>query len=157
MNLKRFTFALVMFSLVLSVPALANSASGEVKISSGADKGVVKFNVVEGANSKAGDGFLHFSLAKSKEEIHIKVSYVKVDGEYAWFAGECTQDGVSQIGLWFFGAVHDGGKPGKLVDHIWWEWLPDSEDAESIAGSKVENLEIPSENKTITDGDITVN
>jgi hypothetical protein len=103
------------------------------------------------------DGFLRCTSSDDDTEMYIELEYTAIDGDYAWFAGICTEDGENFTGKWLFGAVHDGGTPGKLVDHIWWEWLPDSDDVEEVAQSKVENFEIPAKNKPISSGDIKVN
>ncbi|MFC1738331.1 hypothetical protein ACFL1G_04675 [Planctomycetota bacterium] len=156
---KRFVLTLVLFSLVISVCASGkenNSAIGQIRVSDNKEGGLAKLKALAGDDIDSSEGFFHYLPADGTGEVRIKLAYVKVDGKYAWFAGECTQNGVNLIGRWFFGAVHDGGKPGKLVDHIWWEWLPDSDNARSVAKSKVENFEIPAENKTIIDGDIAV-
>jgi hypothetical protein len=86
------------------------------------------------------DGFLRCTRSDDDTEMYIELEYTAIDGKYAWFAGICTEDGER-----------------KLVDHVWWEWLPDSDDVEDVAKSKVENFEIPAKNKPINSGDIKVN
>ena len=81
---------------------------------------------------------------------------MKVDGEYAWLAGKSTKDSTKLANQWFFITIHDGGSPGNLVDHMWWDWLPDTENVENIAKNKVENLEKAENNQIIKDGDIQI-
>jgi len=144
---------LAVFALILILPArlYAAETKGEVLVSDDGTELHTKFKITLNDSGNSGNGFFQYSDEQST--VRIKVKYLKVDGEYAWFAGKCVEDGIDKLDRWFFAVVHDGGKPGNIADHIWWEWL---DNTESIAKSKVENLEIPSERKQIKDGDITV-
>ena len=109
-------------------------------------------------NTEQTEAFFHTWQKSQEEGLIVKLTYLKVEDNYAWFAGKCTED-KSERGLkdrWLFIVVHDGGKPGKLVDHLWCEWLKDTNDAEKIARRKVENLEKPKKHKPIKEGDIVV-
>ena len=165
MNVKKTILAAAVFSLAASVLLFAgqnasepaNSAVGKVHILINTDESArVEFEAYEAKNNQPARGFLLCSQKNQNRETHSEVVYVKVDGDYAWFAGKCTRDSGNLKGRWFFIAVHDGGTPGKLVDHIWWDWLPQTPDAESIAKKKVENLERPANNKHISAGDVVV-
>jgi len=155
MAAKKIILVLTLLCLLLSVTVLAkqtNEARGRFKVKDDNKNVTVNLKVTED-----GDGFLRCTKSDNDVEMYIDIEYAEIDGKYAWFAGICTEDGENFTGKWLFGVVHDGGTPGKLVDHIWWEWLPESDNVEDIAKSKVENLEIPSGNKTINSGDIKVN
>jgi len=157
MKLKKQILALSILVLIVSFPAVlqAAKAEGSIKVADAGAALQAKFKMLTTGQGSA-NGFFQYSTANKKEQVRITVSYLKIDGKYAWFAGECTADGVGNIGNWFFGVVHDGGTPGRLVDQIWWEWIPDSNQAKAQAKRKVENLEIPSDNKKIQAGDIKV-
>ena len=87
----------------------------------------------------------------------VKISALKIDGQYAWFSGKCISGNSDKLGHWLFVAVDDGGTPGNISDHVWWEWLGNDAKAESEAASKVKNLKKPVENKPVKSGDIVVN
>ena len=165
MNVRKIILVVCVFSLgaVLSAfsqqskSELANKAMGEVEIS--ADNGEsawAEFRVSDATSQSSASGFFHYWLDDKSKESYVEMAYVKVDGEYAWFAGKCSKSSENLTGRWFFAAVHDGGMPGNLVDHIWWDWLADTPNAESIAKEKVENMERPTANKPIESGDVTV-
>jgi len=165
MNIQKAILILAALSLTAAVPlslraeepALASNAKGTVQVSDEGGNAYIEFEVQEGKDNKAASGSFHFRLDDGSRDSYVEVAYVKVDGEYAWFAGDCTRDNAGMAGRWLFIAVHDGGRPGRLVDHIWLEWLPKTPDAENIAKRKVENLEKPANNKPIKTGDIVVN
>lgn len=52
----------------------------------------------------------------------VKVTYMSVSGNYAWFAGPVITGNVGD-GKWLFAKVRDGGEPGKSVDQIWGSFL----------------------------------
>jgi len=165
MRISKTFSILTVVSLILAVPvfsekltaAPANSASGKVEIVSSDDQTAsAEFKANVGKAQQPANGFFRVSAEDKGTETYVDVVYVKVDGDYAWFAGKCTRDSEGLMGRWFFIVVHDGGKPGRLADHIWWDCLPDTDDAESIAKEKVENFEIPESNKPIKSGDIEV-
>jgi len=154
MNYKKLICVTIAVCLLLSLSSAAkqsSEASGSCKVG---DDGRPVSVVLRATDDE--EGFLRCTDSDNDTEMYIELEYVVIEDTYAWFAGVCTEDGANLTGRWLFGAVHDGGSPGKLVDHIWWEWLPESDDVEEIAKSKVENLDIPSENKPITSGDIEV-
>jgi hypothetical protein len=133
-----------------------NQVTGKVQVLDGADGyASVEFEVRKQQDQPA-EGLFRLSADNNGRKTSVNLKYLKVDGEYAWFAGKCTQDSGGMAGRWLFLVVHDGGSVGKLLDHIWWEWLPATPDAENIAKSKVENFEKPGSNKPIKSGDIVV-
>jgi hypothetical protein len=139
---------------LIETPALSVEIKGEVTLS---DNGkMVPAELKTTGNNFQGPANGFFQYSENGRKIVITVTYLKTDGEYAWFAGKCTGDGVDYTGRWFFAAVHDGGTPGRLVDHLWWEWISDSDNARSIAESKVRNMRVPSERKKIQSGDIKI-
>ena len=140
--------------IVFAASSQGGTASGEVSISDGGNKLQAKLKIATIGNENSIDGFLQYH--DEYDKVLIDVTSLKVDGEYAWFAGKCVEGGADYSGRWLFGAVHDGGKPGRLVDQIWWEWIPAGDNAESIAKSKVRNMQVPSERKDIQSGDIKV-
>jgi len=156
MNTRIKFTVLIALALILILPAWlqAAGARGDISISDDGRELQAKFKMMLTNSDDTGSGFFQYSDGQST--ILIEVTCLKIDGEYAWFAGKCTKNGADKMGRWFFAVVHDGGNPGRLVDHIWWEWIAESDNAESIAKSKVENMEIPSERKLITEGDIKV-
>lgn len=51
---------------------------------------------------------------------YVDIQYVKVEGEDAYFAGPVTTASqASWVGNWISAAVHDGGEPAYMVDHVW--------------------------------------
>ena len=168
MNIKKIILILTAVFVITAVPVFskqtnsetANNTSGKVQVLDNLDNRDecvwVEFSAREEKNDESAGGFFHRFLDDNSRDTYADVVYVKVDGEYAWFAGKCVMDSAGLSGRWFFAAVHDGGAPGRLVDHIWWDWLPQSPDAETIAAEKVENLEKPANNKPIKNGNIVV-
>jgi len=139
------------------VSASPNNVTGKVQISDNSSGNVsVEFKAYEEKGDQPAKGYFHLWLDDESEETFVDGVYVSVDDEYAWFAGRCTKDTGDLTGRWLFVAVHDGGSPGRLVDHLWWQWLPDTTDAENIAREKVENIETPADNQPIEAGNITV-
>ena len=110
-------------------------------------------------NSKPAKGLFHLWRDDKTKGLYLELAYLLVDDNYAWFASRCIKDkdDGKLVGRWLFIAVHDGGAPGRLVDHLWCEWLPAAKDAEQIAKRKVKNLEKPKTNRPIGDGNIVVN
>lgn len=119
----------------------------------------LEFKSQKAENSKTADGIFHIWQNDANKGLKLKVVYIKVDGKFAWFAGQCIEDKDSGklMNRWLFLTVYDGGTPGKLVDQLWCEWLPDSKDAKKIAERKVKKLEKPKTNKPINSGNIVVN
>jgi len=128
--------------------------SGNVEVSGQANHIEMKASAA-GADSSA-RGWLRLRSSDGSRETKVDLVYLKVDGEYAWAAGECTEDTDGLEGRWLFIAVHDGGKPGRLVDQLWMEWLDEGAKGRQQAKSKVDNLETPSESKSIESGDLKV-
>ena len=132
----------------------ANNATGKLQIvDDGGRAASVRFDASEACEGQPAKGSLTCSFIDQAQPNSVKIQIVKIDGQFAWLAGQCISGDLS--GRWFFVVVHDGGQPGRLVDHIWWEWLPAGAD-ENTARTKVENLEKPAGNKSITDGNIVV-
>ena len=163
---KKAILMVVVFWIILTMPVfsfsepmdsgVAKNAIGKVEITVDKDQSAtVEFEACEKTDTKPAKGYLHSWQANKSEEIYAEVKYVVVDGDYAWFAGKCTEGKLA--GRWYFIVVHDGGTPGRLVDHFWWDWLADTADAEDLARQKVENTEKPANNKFINNGDIEVN
>ena len=157
---KLFLFLAVI--ILAGSAAFANQGGSAGKVSAqlnvscdGEEQLEVKLKAVEVNNGVRGKGYFR-CLPEQGGRIYAKVVYVTVDGDYAWVAGECTDSDTDMEGRWFFLVAHDGGKPGQDVDHIWWDWLADSDDDEEIARKKVENLQTPSNNRPIESGDIEV-
>lgn len=164
MKTRRIIFTVFAYLLVAGLVELStasascsNDASGNIEVSNDGARLRVEFEVREAANSGSGGGFFRYGSADRSTSLAAEVFYVKVDDEYAWFAGRCVQDSGDLAGRWFFAAVHDGGTPGSLADHIWWDWLPEGPGAEKTAKRKVENLERPVSNKPIKTGNVVVN
>lgn len=166
MSIKKAVLMLAVFSLAIAGPlflrakesAPANNVTGKVQILNDSDEYAwAEFEAYEAKNSQPANGSFHYWLEDGSEEIYVDVVYVKVDGEYAWFAGKCSKASGELVGRWLFLAAHDGGDPGRLVDHIWWEWLPDTADAQAVAERKVNNLKKPASNKSIKAGNVVVN
>lgn len=139
---KLFIIAVVVSTAGLCLAS--SSAKGNIEV-----KGDIKVNI---SVSHPGKGSLELESTRGNLIADINVKYTSFDENYAWIAGKCTSGKAEFEGKWFFAAVNDGGKPGSLVDYIWWEWVG----SESAAKSKVENLEIPSNNKSIENGNIVI-
>ena len=133
-----------------------NQVTGKVQVLDEADEYTSVEVEVRKQQDQPAEGSFRLSVDNNGRKTFVNLEYLKVDGEYAWFAGKCTEDSGGMAGRWLFIAVHDGGGIGRLLDHIWWEWLPPVPDAENIAKSKVENFEKPGSNKPIQSGDIVV-
>ena len=164
MKTRKIILAMSVFLLFAGFPLLstakascASNASGNIEVLDAGVRLGVEFEAREAANGESGGGFFRYTSADRSNKLAAKVFYVKVDDEYAWFAGRCLQDNGDLTGRWFFAAVHDGGTPGSLADHIWWDWLPEGPGAEKTAKRKVENLERPASNKPVKAGNIVVN
>lgn len=140
--------------LALGSSSQAVQAGGQVKVSDDNGELDVKLKVTLDKEKNQVSGFFQYS--NSNKKVFIKAKYLKIDGDYAWFAGQCAENSSEQAGRWFFAAVHDGGEPGRLVDQIWWEWIAHSDNAESTAKRKVLNMDVPSERKEIISGNIEV-
>jgi hypothetical protein len=164
--MKTYKKILILISLIVATTGLAlsqqeeakgvNKAAGKIKILYNEKSyALVEFKVYEGRDTKPPGGYLKFKLSDRNESV-VKLLYVKIDGEYAWFAGKCIKDTGNRKDQWLFLAAHDGGIPGRLVDHIWWDWLPDTPDARKIARKKIEDLEKPENNKPIKAGNVIV-
>ena len=165
MNIRKAVLVSAAFSLLSASSALAekqesteaNNAVGEITVQGyDGEHILVKFEACEEKNNQSARGFLRLQAGDNDKDTYAEVAYVKVDGAYCWFAGKCTRDSDDLTGRWFFAAVHDGGTPGRLVDHIWLDWLANKADAESIAREKVKNCEKPQHNTPIAAGDIVV-
>lgn len=144
---------LLIIAILVSTAGLClgtSSAKGTIQVKNSGEQVKVRVSV-----SHPGKGNLNLKLNSNGELMaKIDVKYTTFDEGYAWIAGKCTAGRNALQGKWFFAAINDGGKPGELVDYIWWEWL--SPDAESTAKQKVENLEITGSNKPVQDGNITI-
>ena len=133
-----------------------DNAVGNIVIVDAGDNADVEFKAVEACEGIGASGFFKLNGKGGAVKIDAVVRFVKVDGRYTWFAGQCTPNSPAMAGRWFFAVAHDGGEPGKLVDHLWLDWLTRSPDAAKIAERKVENYEKPSCNKPIKDGNIII-
>ncbi len=139
---------------ISNAASLVNNVTGKLQIvEDGGSAASVQFDASEASESQPAGGSLTCSFADQSQPNSVKIQFVKIDGQFAWLAGQCTSGDLN--GRWLFVVAHDGGQPGSLVDHIWWEWLP-AGTGENAARSKVENLEKPADNKSITDGNIVV-
>jgi hypothetical protein len=116
----------------------------------------LKLDVKPKAESPAAKGNLYLWIDSEVDRTKVEVRYLHVDGQFAWMAGECTEDGDQFRDRWIYVVVHDGGEPGRLVDHIWIEWLDEGPEGQQDAEAKLVNLEKPSENRSIESGDIVV-
>ena len=160
---KKFILSLLILAMAVSVFAGDKAKSSDKVIwtvKTAAAKGVLWYSlIVREEEGKPARGIIRqWHEGKDSEGLSVEISYMHVDGKYAWFAGKCIEDkGIGMNGRWLFIAVNDGGEPGKLVDHLWCEWLADTKDAEAIAKRKVESLEKPCENIMIKDGNIVIN
>ena len=138
-------------------PVSQCQANGKLEfLSEDNQMGSIEFEVYKQNEGQSAGGFFRLSLEKQDQTTYVDVRYVSIADDFVWFAGNCTKGSGDFTGRWIFIAANDGGRPGKLVDHIWWEWLPDTQNAENIAKRKVENLEKPAYNKPIETGEITV-
>jgi len=162
MNYKKTKFVSVTFlsiatTLLLANCAWANTVSGKIKVLDDTNKiALTEFEITKKTTDQSVTGSLSWETENGDTDNYIEIKYVNIDGQYAWFAGKCTQSTEEMADRWLFIAVHDGGTPGNLVDHIWCQWLDSGPDAESIAKEKVENLEKPTNNKPIKSGNIEV-
>jgi len=132
----------------------------QVCFSGETDKNIwMNFKAHKEGNSNPAKGLFHLWRDDETKGIWLELAYLLVDDDYAWFASRCTEDkdDGKLAGRWLFIVVHDGGAPGRLVDHFWCEWLPATKNAEQLARRKVKNLERPKENKPIGAGNIVVN
>jgi len=140
-----------------SNPAKVNNATGELKVTTNGREYIqLKFQVFEKKPSPEIKNYCQFWKDDISNKTYAEVKYNNIDGCYAWFAGRCVKGDKNLLGKWFFAVVHDGGKPGYMVDHIWLEWLPDTPNAEKAAESNVKNLKKPAQNVPIQEGDIVV-
>ena len=136
---------------------LAASVKGKIEITAEDGKTAnVQFKIKPTENKLSATGSLNYRQEDGSDEFYLDVVYLNADSEYAWFAGKCMKSNTNLAGRWLFVAVHDGGVQGELTDHIWWEWLDDSADAEAIAKAKAEAKEKPAVNLPIKSGDIVV-
>ena len=77
------------------------------------------------------------------------VTDVMVDGDTAWFIGECTYDSMHMNeGKWLFVKTMDGGEPGTNGDQVWWKWYPSEKPTWADEGDLVA--------KTIVSGNLQV-
>jgi len=153
-----FSFSGVLFSSQ-KTPAPKEKVIWQVRFEGETDKNVWIDLKVHKENGKPAKGLFHLWRDDQTKGIYLELAYLLVDDDYAWFASRCTkdEDDGKLVGRWLFIVVHDGGTPGRLVDHLWCEWLPATKDAEQIAMRKVKNLEKPKMNRPIGDGNIVVN
>ena len=151
--------------LVAAVPVFGEKGLGfkdkelwKVKVSS--DEEVLWYRLIarkEEGKPARGIIYSRHEDTEAEKGLYIEVTYLHIDDDYVWFAGKCFEDSdMEKQGRWLFMVVHDGGEPGKLVDHLWCEWLVDTKDAAAIAKRKVENLAKPKHNRLIMNGEIVV-
>ena len=69
-------------------------------------------------------------------ELYVEIKYVRVDGDDAWFAGECTYHSTNpnRVGDWNYIKVHDGGTPRSNGDTVWGEWFETEADLIAAVG-----------------------
>ena len=167
MGIKRIVIVVWVLTVAAFLPSQArcaeyassgeSSVRGKVEVSAERSEHCRIELRVSGADGEdSAKGRLRLWSADGSRETKVDLVYLRVDGEYAWLAGECKEDTDGLQGRWVFLAVHDGGEPGRLVDHIWMEWLGEGQAGMAQAKSKVENLDTPAESKSIESGDIEV-
>lgn len=168
MGIKRIVIVVWVLTVAAFLPSRArcaeyassgeSSVRGKVEVSAPlrGEHRRIELRVSGAEEGDSAKGWLRLWSADGSRETKVDLVYLRVDGEYAWLAGECKEDTDGLQGRWVFLAVHDGGKPGRLVDHIWLEWLGEGAEGRAEAKSKVENLDTPAESKSIESGDIEV-
>jgi len=142
-----------------SLPAASSkkdTVDAKVQVADDGNSTWIELQAEATQNGRTAQGELQVLADGNNLETMVDLSYLAVEGDYAWLAGECTKDNSGQTGNWLFVAVHDGGQPGRLVDHFWLEWLGSGDAGRSAAKQKVESRDKPAENKTIEAGDIQV-
>ena len=155
MNLRTSYILVAVMFLGLGNLVMAGGVSGKVEVTGGDKKAVLADFKAELSKGSV-NGFLRLTIAENDKASFIKIVNLKINGSYAWFSGKCTSSDSDKLGNWLFVAIHDGGTPGEIADHIWWQWLGSGDKAKSPAARKVENFEKPAENKIIKTGNITV-
>ena len=84
--------------------------------------------------SCSGKGTFHYSDANG-DWYYVDVQAVKVDGDYAWFAGPVTSaSNPVWLTNWLFAKVHDGGEPTYLVDETWGSFTSEAAAKAGVAG-----------------------
>ena len=94
-------------------------------------------------------------------ELYVETKYVRVVGDDAWFAGECTfHTDPTKEGRWNYIKVHDGGTPGSNGDTVWGEWFNTENDLTTAVGEFDSDTapirDPPSARVSITDGNTTI-
>ena len=157
-NLLKILAVGIVSCLILTSNAFSASGrvAGKVQTEIEGESARLQLKILEGESS-TGKRFFKYKLADSSETVFVKVKYLRIDDGYAWFAGKALPGKSStRSNQWVFAVVHDGGIPGELVDHMWWQWLGEGDDAEKQAKEKVEELEQPEQNYPIESGDLVV-
>jgi hypothetical protein len=116
----------------------------------------VELEIEAAQNSQDDLGELRISADGNSIDTLVEVAYLVVEDDYAWMAGECSRDTGANRGKWLFVVVHDGGRPGHLVDHLWIEWLGKGPKGQADAKERVQNIDKPADNQPIESGDIQV-
>lgn len=130
------------------------NVSGRSKIRiDGNEKTLIEFAAVKKTDSQPAAGFFKWNADDNSRQVQVSLTYVEVDNQFAWLAGLCVSDTDGElVGKWLLLTVSDFGSPGRLVDHVWMQWLPD----ESIARQKIQDFERADKNQPIEDGDIVI-
>ncbi len=149
-----FVVLVLVFPVFSGQSKISSHVTGKIEVKDDSNTVRVVFEAREAAENRPAEGTLNLDVNGSEAEFEIR--YVKVDGSYAWFAAKCTDSSSIRNGQWIFLLVNDGGTPGNLLDHIWWEWVGEGPSAEAVACEKVENIEKPAANKPVETGDIVV-
>ncbi len=138
-------------------PALAKKGPGE-KANGGvsvSESGLhISFNAHESRKGSPAKGQAGVESVETNRRIHVKVKYVVIEGDNAWFAGRCTSDSEGTAeGAWLFVKAIDNGTPGRKGDRIGWDW---SSADENDARRRVETLDAPDHMWDVIGGNLVV-
>ena len=85
---------------------------------------------VQSTGGGSGEGVLHFFIhGPYVRHLICDVKYCKIEGNTAWFAGQCIHDtypeglGGIQVGYWLVVKAVDNGEPGVGNDYISRVWI----------------------------------
>jgi len=167
MNTSKFYILVVLGALICLWPGMSATATAQIEKTiwqaelenPDQQKIIVTLKTRREKSNTPTKGLLQFwPEGKPQNTISIQLTCLKKQKNYAWLAGKCIDDKKSgQLkDHWLFIALHDGGTPGRLADHLWLEWLPQTPDAEQKARKNVEKLQKPKQNMPVTDGNIIV-
>jgi len=164
MNVKKIIILSLAFLTIAGVPVISEfgpCAAAEVKAKLDIEAQDDQFTHLSINAKPTGDGIaakgtLALWNGNDTDKIKINISYLLIDGQYAWLAGKCVDSSGDFADRWVYVVVHDGGEPGRLVDHIWIEWLAEGQEGKTQAEQKVVNLDSPSKKISIESGDIKV-